>query len=54
MAFKSLTIAAVARSSLTATSVAGHENTAEHRLETIMSYFAEGAVVGDPSIVDCT
>lgn len=54
MTFNSTTIAVLAISSVFATSVAAHENEAEHRLEDIVSYFAEGAVVGDPSIVECT
>ena len=34
------------------TNASAHEHEAEHRLETLVSYFADGAVVGEPSIVD--
>lgn len=35
------------------TNVSAHEHEAEHRLEELVSYFADGAVIGEPSIVDC-
>lgn len=38
--------------SLAATGASAHEST-EHRLESIAAAFADGAIVGDPSIVDC-
>lgn len=35
------------------TCVEAHEPKIENRLNTLVSYFAEGAIVGEPSIVDC-
>lgn len=31
-----------------------HENDAHERVAVLTSYFADGAVIGEPSIIDCT
>ncbi len=53
MRFYSLGVAAFGASACLATDAFTHEHEAAHRLETLVSYFAEGAVLGTPSIVDC-